>query len=111
MEPDRRRVCREILKVDVFVRVDEWLPQYQAVDISDSGVRIRGAAPLEVHSMHALRITGLDLGIFPLGRVVWCRPRLNASDADRFEVGLEFVEMSAEDRAGLRERVDALQQA
>ncbi len=109
MEPDRRRVCREILKVDVFVRVDEWLPQYRAVDISEFGVRIRGAAPLEVRRMHALRITGLELGSFPVGRVVWCRPRLNAGDADPFEVGLEFVEMSAEDRAGLRERVEALQ--
>ena len=41
-----------------------------------------------------------------LGRVAWCR-----REDDHVEAGLEFIGLTAAERARLRERVEALQQA
>ncbi len=75
---------------------------YRVLDLSTRGIRVGGRGELREHSVEPLRIAEDSAPL--LGRVVWCR-----REDDHVEAGLEFIELTATDRAGLRERVAALQ--
>ncbi len=91
-----RVLVRDVLDVEV------GLEPYRALDLSTLGIRVAGHEELRERSVEPLRIAEDSAPL--LGRVAWCR-----REDDHVEAGLEFIELTAADRAGLRERVAALQ--
>ncbi len=94
-----RVLVRDVLDVEV------GLAPYRARDLSTLGIRVAGREELRERSVEPLRIAE-DSAPLLLGRVAWCR-----REDDHVEAGLEFIGLTAAERARLRERVEALQQA
>ncbi len=97
-----RRVDRVLVRDVLDVTVGH--EPYRALDLSTLGIRVRGPGELSERSVELLRIAEQSHPL--LGRVAWCR-----REDDHVEAGLEFIRLTAAERARLRERVAALQQA
>ena len=91
-----RVLVRDVLDVEV------GLEPYRALDLSTLGIRVAGLEELRERSVEPLRIAEDSAPL--LGRVAWCR-----REDDHVEAGLEFIGLTAAERARLRERVEALQ--
>ena len=105
-----RREDRQTLQVEVIVEVGQRVREYRALDLSSLGLRASGPLPMQEESLQSLRIRGKALLVFAVARVAWCLPIHSATEEDvGFEVGFEFLEMTPQDRALLREQVEALQ--
>ncbi len=97
-----RRVPRVLVHYGLDVEVGR--EPYRALDLSTLGIRVAGHEELRERSVEPLRIAEDSAPL--LGRVAWCR-----REDDHVEAGLEFIGLTAAERARLRERVEALQQA
>jgi hypothetical protein len=92
------------------VRIPETNPPVRVVgarviDASPYGMRIESPVAMEADSVLSFRIVVGGRAVDVACRVALCR---SGADARRFEIGLEFLDLSAADRDRLR---DALQRA
>ena len=102
---ERRRQTRHSVRADILIGAEPTQRQYEVVNFSTSGVRLRGAPPLAWRSVQALRLRAphTPVDIVLAGRVIW-----SIGEGDDTQMGLEFIEVSRETRRQLDQAIAVL---
>lgn len=77
-------------------------------EISRGGAQIETRFPLQLNSLHDLRLTLGDRSVVIKGRVVHCRISDVDQDVVMYRSGMEFVEMSERVEAVILDFLDAI---
>ncbi len=77
-------------------------------EIGRGGVQVETRFPLQLNSLHDLRLTLAERSIVVKGRVAHCRISDVDQDAVTYRSGLEFIELSARVEAAIVDFLDAV---
>jgi len=77
-------------------------------EIGRGGVQIETRFPLQLNSLHDLRLTLGDRSVVAKGRVVHCRISDVDQDVVTYRSGLEFVELSDRIEAAILDFLDSI---
>lgn len=88
------------------VKVD--LPRkYETKRVSLSGMLIETGYPLDLDSQHGIELFLNENIMHFTGRVAYCET-IGTDEASRYDIGIEFIEMSDSDRKFLKDFLDTL---
>lgn len=90
------------------VKID--LPcKYEVKKISLSGMLIETESPFEINVKHEMEFLVNDHTVNIIGKVSNCI-KIVSEDVDKYEIGIEFIEMSDKDKEILKSFIDALEE-
>ena len=98
MEEERRQHQRGKVSWSVTIQTEEGTIERATYNISPDGVFIRGLSPLELHEVVDMTISGPDHPITVKARVVWSSSQVPPKEDMPRGVGVEFINISDEDR-------------
>ena len=98
MEEERRQHQRGKVSWSVTIQTEEVTIERATYNISPDGVFIRGLSPLELHEVVDMTISGPDHPITVKARVVWSSSQVPPKEGMPRGVGVEFINISDEDR-------------
>ena len=98
MEEERRQHQRGKVSWSVTIQTEEGTIERATYNISPHGAFIRGLSPLELHEVVDMTISGPDHPITVKARVVWSSSQVPPKEDMPRGVGVEFINISDEDR-------------
>jgi hypothetical protein len=98
MEEERRQHQRAKVSWSVTIQTEEGTIERATYNISPDGAFIRGLSPLELHEVVDMTFSGPDHPITVKARVVWTSSRVPPKEDMPRGVGVEFINISDEDR-------------
>jgi hypothetical protein len=107
MEEERRQNPRARVNWPVTIQTEEGSIERATYNISPDGAFIRGLSPLELHEVVDMTISGLDHPITVKARVVWSSKQIPPYEDMPRGVGVEFINISDEDREIISSLVSA----
>jgi c-di-GMP-binding flagellar brake protein YcgR len=108
---ERRRFVRLNSAVDIQYNLLEKEPaerlKTKSRNISAGGICIIASEKLEIDDILVISITvpGETLPVVTKGRVAWIKPFEIGKEGQHFDVGIEFIEISPEDRKKIEQYV------
>lgn len=99
---DRRRSERLEILGDLHGEVTV-IEEVEAREMGANGVLIETRAPLQINSLHMLRLVLGDRPVVVKGRVVHCHVAEVDQDAVLYRAGIEFVDLQEPVHAAIRE--------
>ena len=98
MEKEGRQHQRGKVSWSVTIQTEEGTIERATYNISPDGAFIRGLSPLELHEVVDMTISGPDHPITVKARVVWTSSQVAPKEDMPRGVGVEFINISDEDR-------------
>jgi len=98
MEEEGRQHQRAKVSWPVTIQTEEGTIERATYNISPEGAFIRGLSPLELHEVVDMTISGPDHPITVKARVVWSSRQAPPKEDMPRGVGVEFINISDEDR-------------
>jgi uncharacterized protein (TIGR02266 family) len=98
MEEERRQHQRAKVSWSVTIQTEEGTIERATYNISPDGAFIRGLSPLELHEVVDMTFSGPDHPITVKARVVWTSSQVPPKEDMPRGVGVEFINISDEDR-------------
>ena len=98
MEENRRQNPRAKVSWPVTIQTEEGTIERATYNISPDGAFIRGLSPLELHEVVDMTFSGPDHPITVKARVVWTSSQVPPKEDMPRGVGVEFINISDEDR-------------
>jgi len=98
MEEESRQHQRGNVSWSVTIQTEEGTIERATYNISPEGAFIRGLSPLELHEVVDMTISGPDHPITVKARVVWSSRQAPPKEDMPRGVGVEFINISDEDR-------------
>ena len=98
MEEESRQHQRGNVSWSVTIQTEEGTIERATYNISPEGAFIRGLSPLELHEVVDMTISGPDHPITVKARVVWTSSQVAPKEDMPRGVGVEFINISDEDR-------------
>jgi hypothetical protein len=98
MEEERRQHQRAKVSWSVTIQTEEGAIERATYNISPDGAFIRGLSPLELHEVVDMTFSGPDHPITVKARVVWTSSQVPPKEDMPRGVGVEFINISDEDR-------------
>ena len=98
MEEERRQHQRGKVSWSVTIQTEEGTIERATYNISPDGAFIRGLSPLELHEVVDMTFSGPDHPITVKARVVWSSSQVPPKEDMPRGVGVEFINISDEDR-------------
>jgi hypothetical protein len=98
MEEERRQHQRGKVSWPVTIQTEEGTIERATYNISPDGAFIRGLSPLELHEVVDMTFSGPDHPITVKARVVWSSRQVPPKEDMPRGVGVEFINISDEDR-------------
>jgi hypothetical protein len=98
MSKENRQHQRGKVSWSVTIQTEEGSIERATYNISTHGAFIRGLAPLELHEVVDMTISGPDHPITVKARVVWSSSQVPPKEDMPRGVGVEFINISDEDR-------------
>jgi len=98
MEEERRQNPRASVSWPVTIQTEEGTIERATYNISPDGAFIRGLSPLELHEVVDMTFSGPDHPITVKARVVWSSSQVPPQEDMPRGVGVEFINISDEDR-------------
>lgn len=108
-EPTPNRVGGLRVKIDDETAVLGYQEMYHAKRISVGGALIETGRALEPEHRYSMEmlIPGMKEPVMFLGRIVHCN-EVRGESPERFDVGIEFVDLDENDRAKLKAFIDSI---
>jgi hypothetical protein len=107
MEEERRQNPRARVNWPVTIQTEEGTIERATYNISPHGAFIRGLSPLELHEVVDMTISGPNHPITVKARVVWSSSQVPPDEDMPRGVGVEFINISDEDREIISSLVSA----
>ncbi len=107
MEEERRQNPRARVSWPVTIQTEEGTIERATYNISPHGAFIRGLSPLELHEVVDMTISGPNHPITVKARVVWSSSQVPPKEDMPRGVGVEFINISDEDREIISSLVSA----
>ena len=107
MAPDKRDTDRVSILGDLQGEIMIFEPM-AIKEISSGGAQIETRVPLQLNSLHDLRLTLGDRSVIVKGRVVHCRISDVDQDVVMYRSGMEFVEPSERVQAVIVDFLEAV---
>jgi hypothetical protein len=107
MEEERRQNPRARVNWPVTIQTEEGTIERATYNISPHGAFIRGLSPLELHEVVDMTISGPNHPITVKARVVWSSSQVPPKEDMPRGVGVEFINISDEDREIISSLVSA----
>jgi hypothetical protein len=107
MEEERRQHQRAKVSWSVTIQTEEGTIERATYNISPHGAFIRGLSPLELHEVVDMTISGPNHPITVKARVVWSSSQVPPDEDMPRGVGVEFINISDEDREIISSLVSA----
>jgi hypothetical protein len=98
MEEERRQHQRAKVSWSVTIQTEEGTIERATYNISPDGAFIRGLSALELHEVVDMTFSGPDHPITVKARVVWTSSQVPPKEDMPRGVGVEFINISDEDR-------------
>ena len=98
MEKEGRQHQRGNVSWSVTIQTEEGTIERATYNISPDGAFIRGLSPLELHEVVDMTISGPDHPITVKAKVVWSSSQVPPKEDMPRGVGVEFINISDEDR-------------
>jgi hypothetical protein len=98
MEKESRQHQRGKVSWSVTIQTEEGTIERATYNISPDGAFIRGLSPLELHEVADMTFSGPDHPITVKARVVWSSRQVPPKEDMPRGVGVEFINISDEDR-------------
>ncbi len=98
MEEESRQHQRAKVSWPVTIQTEEGTIERATYNISPHGAFIRGLSPLELHEVVDMTFSGPDHPITVKARVVWSSSQVPPDEDMPRGVGVEFINISDEDR-------------
>jgi len=98
MKEERRQHQRGKVSWPVTIQTEEGTIERATYNISPDGAFIRGLSPLELHEVVDMTFSGPDHLITVKARVVWSSSQVPPKEDMPRGVGVEFINISDEDR-------------
>ena len=98
MEQESRQHQRAKVSWPVSIQTEEGTIERATYNISPDGAFIRGLSPLELHEVVDMTFSGPDHPITVKARVVWSSNQIPPDEDMPRGVGVEFINISDEDR-------------
>ena len=98
MEEESRQHQRAKVSWPVTIHTEEGTIERATYNISPDGAFIRGLSPLELHEVVDMVISGPEHSITVKARVVWTSNQIPPDENMPRGVGVEFINISDEDR-------------
>src|SRR5210317_915950 len=98
MEEEGRQHQRAKVSWPVTIQTEEGTIERATYNISPDGAFISGLSPLELHEVVDMTISGPDHPITVKARVVWSSNQIPPDEDMPRGVGVEFINISDEDR-------------
>jgi hypothetical protein len=109
-QPERRRSSR----TDIYSDFRGEVMVFQTVtvrQINHTGLRVDTTVPLQIDSLHDIRLSLAAASVVVKTRVVHCTVSDMESQSVSYEAGLEFVQPNAAVRLAIAQFIDALKSA
>ena len=107
MEKESRQHQRGKVSWSVTIQTEEGTIERATYNISPDGAFIRGLSPLELHEVVDMTLSGPDHPITVKARVVWSSRQVPPKEDMPRGVGVEFINISDEDREIISSLVSA----